>query len=418
MLGIIHSAVIYFFPLFVFKFGNQDHYGRSHTIWDQSLLGVLTVLFVQYYIIFQDTFLYSKPVIIAHTAQLSFNLFFFLVYGFLGNDQLGAYTFDIVDNVKFWFTLIITLAIDLLCVIISRKIDIILSDNIINNLRNRKYEDDYLKKLYIKKLEHMAKCTRSIAKFKKIYKQIDQYQAENYADRKMKDFVEMYRKNKKKDFKAIAVTPQNKSKVKKAKTEDLEKKLKEKLKTLNIKIKNIKSRGSRESVHQINGKKDDRRRSDDIIINRQDQFTAYGIKPVKTNNENIDTNLCPESTAHRYTESDQFNLISNKELQYMNPTAYIKNNKSHENSKEIYEVPEIFNSSINNVNDTNSQFDIEKEVEVYEDIETKVICFPGIEDLENAYQTQKQSESQIERKLSINKFGSREMSINSRDKEN
>jgi hypothetical protein len=360
MLGIIHSAVIYFFPLFVFRFGNQDHFGRSHTLWDQSLLGVLTVLIVQYYIIFQDTFLYSTPVIIAHSVQITFNIFFFVVYGFLGNDQLGAYTFDIVSNVKFWFTLIITLAIDLLFVIISRKIDILLSDNIINNLRNRKYEDDYLKKLYIKKLEHMAKCTRSIAKFKKIYKQIDQYQAENYADRKMKEFVEMYRKNKRKDSKAIVgSTSPYKSKVK-------------------------------------------------------DHFTAYGIKTENNTgkNEIIETNMRPETTVHRYTDSDHINLISNKEIQFINPTAHRNNNKSLENSKDVQHEPDVVSSTRQCVKNTNTEFDIEKEVEVYEDIETKVICFPVGEDIE------KDNQLESERKLSLNKLSNYEVSITSREKEN
>lgn len=43
----------------------------------------------------------------------------------------------------------------------------------------------------------MSKCTKSLVKFKKIYQSIDNYEAKTYADRKMKEIVELYRKNKK-----------------------------------------------------------------------------------------------------------------------------------------------------------------------------------------------------------------------------
>ena len=239
LLGALHSAIIYFFPLFVFRFGNQDQTGRCHTLWDQSLLGILTVLIVQYFIIFQDTSCYTPPVVIAHSIQILVNTILFVTYASLGSDQLGAYTFDIVSNAKFWFVLVITLAIDLLFVIISRKIDFLLSDTIINNLRNRNYEDDYTKKIYMKKLEHMSKWTRYLARFKKIYRN-NNYEADTYADRKMKELVEKYRKNNKRSQCNSPV----KNRISKSKSMDFGKKLKEKLNTLSIKIENMKRRRS------------------------------------------------------------------------------------------------------------------------------------------------------------------------------
>jgi hypothetical protein len=89
------------------------------------------------------------------------------------------------------------LAISLIPIIISRKIDLHFSHNIINNIRNRRFEDDYLRKTYLKKLENMSRCTRSLAKFKKLYKVEEHFVAENYADKKMKEFVELYKTLKK-----------------------------------------------------------------------------------------------------------------------------------------------------------------------------------------------------------------------------
>jgi hypothetical protein len=239
LLGCLHSAVIYFFPLFVVKFGIQDQTGRCFSVWDQSLLGIMTVLIVQYFIIFQDTNKYFFPVIMFHSIQILINIILFVTYASFGSDQLGAYTFDIVSNIKFWFVLVITLAIDLLFVIISRKIDNLLSDTIINNLRNSKYEHDYTKKLYIKKIEHMSKWTRYVARFKKIYNN-NNYEADTYADRKMKELVEKYRKNNKK---AKNNSP-DKNKITKSKSLDFGKELKEKLNKLTQKIQNLKKKRS------------------------------------------------------------------------------------------------------------------------------------------------------------------------------
>ena len=134
------------------------------------MIGILTVLIVQYYIIFEDTFLYFFPVILSHSVQIVHNIIFLVVYAAFGKDQLGAYSYDIVSNIQFWFTLIITTSIALIPVILSRRVDNLFLNNIINNLRNGNFEEDCLKKIYTKKIEHMTRCTRSIIKFKKFIK--------------------------------------------------------------------------------------------------------------------------------------------------------------------------------------------------------------------------------------------------------
>lgn len=93
--------------------------------------------------------------------------------------------------------------------IISRKIEFFLSQNIVNNLRNRNFEDDYTRKICVKKIEQMHKCSRSLAKFRKIYnanKNNKTMNIQNLADKKMKEIVDQYKKSKiesksKKNFK-------------------------------------------------------------------------------------------------------------------------------------------------------------------------------------------------------------------------
>jgi len=161
------------------------------------MIGIFTVLIVQYYIVFEDTFLYFFPVIISHSVQIIHNIIFFVIYAAFGKDQLGAYSYDIVSNIQFWFTLIITTSIALIPVILSRKVDNLFLNNIINNLRNGNFEEDCLKKIYTKKIEHMTRCTRSIIKFKKFLNDQRNYEPDNYVDKKMKDFVELYKNNRK-----------------------------------------------------------------------------------------------------------------------------------------------------------------------------------------------------------------------------
>lgn len=216
-----------------------------------SLQGTLNALIVQYYILFQDTFMFSKEVIIPHTVQIVHNIIFFGLYSGFGSDELGAFTFDIVSSIQFWFTLLITLAIALVPVIISRKFDILLNDNIINNLRNRRYEADFTKKMYIKKIEHMMKCTRNLARFKKIYNALDKFEADNFADRKMKDIVDLYRnlKNRKitRDKNSNKKIRQAGQRLKKPKSQSLD----QKVKTLNIQIVKGNTIGKRMSNEDI-----------------------------------------------------------------------------------------------------------------------------------------------------------------------
>jgi hypothetical protein len=275
------------------------------------------------------------------------------MYAVLGNDQLGAYTYDIISNIQFCFTLIITLAIALVPVIISRKVDNLYLNNIINNLRNRKYEDDYLRKIYTKKLKHMSKCTRSVVKFKKIYQANEQNQYEggdNYADRKMKEIVELYRNNRRSLRNSNVVNIKRNKNLNRAKSMETE--LIKKLKTLNLKIKNKAKRNS--------------------------QFKNNLLPDPNFNEINIEMNVKNDNLTHLTVVTPNFmphdaksqENIKNLKLDLQS------DNIVHKNQKNIIESEE---DAYNNENEDYSQprtpFDLDREIQVYEDINQKIILF-------------------------------------------
>ncbi len=137
---------------------------------------------------------------IPHTVQITVNIIFFNIYACYGSDELGLYTYDIISNFKFWFSFFLILVIALIPVIISKKVEFFLSHNIVDNLRNRNFEDDYTRKICIKKIEQVHKCSRSLAKFRKIYKankNNNTLNIQNLADKKMKEIVDQYNYSKK-----------------------------------------------------------------------------------------------------------------------------------------------------------------------------------------------------------------------------
>lgn len=159
---------------------------------------MLVVLIVQFIILFIDTLKWSLWVFLCHLLQIVVNILFGIFYGLGNNDELSAYTFDSLGNLEFWLILICGTIICLIPVYFSRFFDYLFSDTIINNIRNQKSNKEFVKKAYIQKIQYINKYTRNFAKFKRIYSDIDKYKADNFADRKMKEIVQMYLNDKSK----------------------------------------------------------------------------------------------------------------------------------------------------------------------------------------------------------------------------
>jgi hypothetical protein len=111
-------------------------------------------------------------------------------------DQLSRLLFDIISNFHFWLTLILSVYISILPVLINRRFELLFNDNIITNLMQRRYKNNYAKKTYIKKIEEMNKYKRSLAKFKKIFRLHEDYEPDNLADKKIKDVVDNFKRSR------------------------------------------------------------------------------------------------------------------------------------------------------------------------------------------------------------------------------
>jgi hypothetical protein len=109
--------------------------------------------------------------------------------------EISGITGDIVNNFLFWIATLFICTMTLVPFFILRRADYHFSENIVNNLRQRKYEHDYAKKVYVKKLEQMTKATRSIAKFKRLYKDTN-IETDTYADKQMLEMVKVYKSNR------------------------------------------------------------------------------------------------------------------------------------------------------------------------------------------------------------------------------
>jgi hypothetical protein len=121
---------------------------------------------------------------------------FIFIHDLTYYDQLSGLLIDIIGNLQFWLTLLVTCYISILPQVILRRYGVLFNDNIINNLRQRKYENTYVKKTYIRKIEEMNKYKRSLAKFKKIYRLQDDYEPDNLNDKKIKDIVDTFKRTK------------------------------------------------------------------------------------------------------------------------------------------------------------------------------------------------------------------------------
>ena len=95
--------------------------------------------------------------------------------------------------------MIATVGLSLIPFYVMRRLSFHYGDSIINNLRKRKYHTDYQRKKYEKQIEAISKATRTVYKFKRIYKD-KEFKASNMADKRIKEMVDSYKSKKMTSF--------------------------------------------------------------------------------------------------------------------------------------------------------------------------------------------------------------------------
>ena len=118
------------------------------------------------------------------------------LYGYCGFSTMLHYRLDKET------ALVLASAICLIPFFILRRIDLHFSKEIIQNIRQKKYEYNFIKKSLSSKLEEFTKNIRHLVKFKKILHG-DSIEYDNYANKKVKELVELYQDSRKNTLNSI-----------------------------------------------------------------------------------------------------------------------------------------------------------------------------------------------------------------------
>jgi hypothetical protein len=197
LISIVWSALIFYVPRYAFSQNILNAGGNPATLWDASVCTYYTLIIVGTLIPLEDTKYYNFATIAWLIFHVLINLLAYLVYDlFKTGNMVSGILGDSVGNLYFWMVLIATCGIALVPFYLIRSMQFLFGESIINNLNTKNYHKDYQKKKYLKMLEELAKCTRSVMKFKRIFKQ-GNFEADNFADKRMKEIVDNYRANKK-----------------------------------------------------------------------------------------------------------------------------------------------------------------------------------------------------------------------------
>ena len=130
------------------------------------------------------------------SIQIVVYFIFFFLHNATNSGDISGILFDIIANFRFWLAVILTIYISIIPFLIARRVEIHFSDTLLNNLRNRNFENHYDKKKYKKQLNEMQKFLRTFAKIRKISMLDDNYEPDNLADKKIKDFLDTYKSTK------------------------------------------------------------------------------------------------------------------------------------------------------------------------------------------------------------------------------
>ena len=202
IISIIISFICYTIPKYCYLNNFYGIDGYQFSFWDASFATYISILFIHYYIIFNDTSLYNPGIIFFYFIQVIICIFFF-VFCDKASDE-----FDIYNSLKFMLsniysllTIIMTCSFTALFFYILRRAEFYFGGFIVNKIKQKRYKDFFIEKFYERKVEQMTRVVRSVAKFKRIYyNENEANQDENLVDQKMRNIVNEFKVKKKNTF--------------------------------------------------------------------------------------------------------------------------------------------------------------------------------------------------------------------------
>lgn len=193
LVSIMYSSALYFIPVYSYKSESINSNGHSPSVWDCSICTYYCLVICGTIIVLADMHYFSVFSLKIFALHFIFNTITYLIYDALNTGYMvSGITYDSVGNLKFWATTACTCAVAIGSFMLYRKLQELLENSMVSNIRSKNYYNDYQMKKYKKHLEELSKYNRSIAKFKRVYKN-EHFEADNFGDKKMKELVQNYK---------------------------------------------------------------------------------------------------------------------------------------------------------------------------------------------------------------------------------
>ena len=199
IISIIFSCILYFIPTYCFFNNVYGKNGIQLSFWDSSIITYISIIVVHYFIIADDTSIYSPGIIIVYLLQLLICIIFLLFCEKANSDSEIYDSFSIIlRNIFSWLTIIMTCSFCLIPFFIIRRGEFFFGEFITNKIKQKNFKEYAIEKFYQKKIDQMTRVIRSVAKFKRIFYQEDELKEDdNLANQKMRKIVDQFKAQRK-----------------------------------------------------------------------------------------------------------------------------------------------------------------------------------------------------------------------------
>ena len=195
----IFSVIMFYIPSFGYKNVNNGYLGYNYSVWDLSFNCFFTIIVIHFFMVFEDTLLRNRFVIVFYILQIVIDLLFLIIYNYAGDENgMDDSLFFIIGNLNFWLIFIINVGIIYMPFYILRKCEYFFGGFILDAIKQDKLENLRNKIIYKAELQQMIRTVRCVAKFKKKYKNSnEEMDYDNLVDRQMKKIVDEFKNMKK-----------------------------------------------------------------------------------------------------------------------------------------------------------------------------------------------------------------------------
>ena len=191
--GFVMSIFCYYIPSLGYRYISLTQSGRVGSLADVSGCAFWSMCITSYLSLLIDSYFFNSWSFGLHGIQVVILVVFPFIQNLFEQFLIGGKFYDIVGNIKFWLILLASIMFNIMLFYIVRSFERFFTNNIVTRVRTNDIEMDIQKKICLKKLIEAQKYERCLNKFKKVYKMDNNLEAENYVDKKIKDYVDKFK---------------------------------------------------------------------------------------------------------------------------------------------------------------------------------------------------------------------------------